>query len=143
METTTVDMSRTYLKWAEKNISLNGFDADDEELIQADCLVWLEAEQERRAACFDLIFLDPPTFSNSKSMEGTFDIQRDHVELLRKTVNLLAEGGTLIFSNNLRNFKMDQEALGELQIENLGNRTIPYDFERNPRIHNCWLIRRA
>ena len=143
METTTVDMSRTYLEWAQKNIVLNGFDPEDEELIQADCLAWLEAEQESRAGSFDLIFLDPPTFSNSKSMAGTFDIQRDHVGLLRQAVNLLDDGGTLIFSNNLRNFKMDQEALSELQIENLGQRTIPYDFERNPRIHNCWLIRRS
>ena len=143
METTTVDMSRTYLEWAQKNIDLNGFDPEDEEVIQADCLAWLDGEQERRGGSFDLIFLDPPTFSNSKSMTGTFDIQRDHVELLRKAVTLLAEGGTLIFSNNLRNFKMDLECLAELQIENLGNRTIPYDFERNPRIHNCWLIRRS
>jgi 23S rRNA (guanine2445-N2)-methyltransferase / 23S rRNA (guanine2069-N7)-methyltransferase len=142
METTTVDMSHTYLEWAQKNIELNGFDPEEEELIQADCLAWLDAEQERLAGSFDLIFLDPPTFSNSKSMAGTFDIQRDHVELLRKAVTLLAAGGTLVFSNNLRNFKMDQETLAELQIENLGNRTIPYDFERNPRIHNCWLIRR-
>ncbi|WP_072906219.1 bifunctional 23S rRNA (guanine(2069)-N(7))-methyltransferase RlmK/23S rRNA (guanine(2445)-N(2))-methyltransferase RlmL [Malonomonas rubra] len=143
METTTVDMSRTYLEWAQKNIELNGFDADEEELIQADCLAWIDAEQQQRAGAFDLIFLDPPTFSNSKSMDGTFDIQRDHVDLLRKTVSLLAEGGTLIFSNNLRNFKMDLDELAELQIENLGNRTIPLDFERNPRIHNCWLIRRS
>ncbi|WP_303722887.1 bifunctional 23S rRNA (guanine(2069)-N(7))-methyltransferase RlmK/23S rRNA (guanine(2445)-N(2))-methyltransferase RlmL [Malonomonas rubra] len=143
METTTVDMSRTYLEWAEKNIALNGFDPDDEELIQADCLAWLDAEQDNRAGSFDLIFLDPPTFSNSKSMDGNFDIQRDHVELLRNAMKLLAAGGTLIFSNNLRNFKMDLKTLAELQIENLGNRTIPYDFERNPRIHNCWLIRRS
>lgn len=143
METTTLDMSRTYLDWAKKNIALNGFEPRDEELIQADCLVWLDAEQESRAGSFDLIFLDPPTFSNSKSMEGTFDIQRDHVELLRKTLTLLAPDGTLVFSNNLRNFKMDTEALAELQIENLAQRTIPYDFERNPRIHNCWLIRRS
>jgi 23S rRNA (guanine2445-N2)-methyltransferase / 23S rRNA (guanine2069-N7)-methyltransferase len=143
METTSVDMSRTYLEWAQKNIALKGFDPKDEELVQADCLAWLEAEQTPRAGTFDLIFLDPPTFSNSKSMADSFDIQRDHVALLRKTVKLLAAGGTLIFSNNLRNFKLADAALPELQIENLGKRTIPYDFERNPRIHNCWLIRRA
>ena len=143
METTSVDMSRTYLQWAEKNIVLNGFDPRDEELIQADCLAWLEAEQKSRAGAFDLIFLDPPTFSNSKSMTGTFDIQRDHVELIRKTLGLLAAEGTLVFSNNLRNFKMDTEALADLQLENLAQRTIPFDFERNPRIHNCWLIRRG
>ncbi len=143
MDTTTVDMSHTYLEWAQQNIALNGFDPEEEALIQADCLAWLEAEQDASAAAFDLIFLDPPTFSNSKSMAGNFDIQRDHVDLLRKTVKLLAPGGTLVFSNNLRNFKMDVAALPELQIENLGNRTIPLDFERNPRIHNCWIIRRS
>lgn len=143
METTTVDMSRTYLEWAQKNIALNGFDPEQEELIQADCLNWIDGAQSEYVGAFDLIFLDPPTFSNSKSMEGSFDIQRDHVALLGKVINLLAAGGTLIFSNNLRNFKLDAEALPELQIENLGNRTIPFDFERNPRIHNCWLIRRS
>ncbi|NOY13187.1 MAG: bifunctional 23S rRNA (guanine(2069)-N(7))-methyltransferase RlmK/23S rRNA (guanine(2445)-N(2))-methyltransferase RlmL, partial [Deltaproteobacteria bacterium] len=143
METTSVDMSRTYLEWAQKNIALNDFDPTDEELIQADCLTWLDGVQSARAAAFDLIFLDPPTFSNSKSMTGSFDVQRDHVELLGKVVTLLAPGGTLIFSNNLRNFKMDVAALPELQIEKLGKSMIPLDFERNPRIHNCWLIRPA
>lgn len=140
-KTTTVDMSRTYLEWAQKNIALNDFDRKDEELIQADCMKWLDDAQSVRAASYDLIFLDPPTFSNSKSMETTFDIQRDHVDLLGKVANLLAPGGTLVFSNNLRNFKLDVEALPNLQIENLGNKMIPLDYERNPRIHNCWLIR--
>ncbi len=134
--TTTVDMSRTYLEWAEKNIALNNFDPAEEELIQADCLDWLETETGE----YDLIFLDPPTFSNSRGMSGTFDIQRDHVDLLKKTVRLLAAGGTLIFSNNLRKFHMDFAALPELKIEDIGRKTLPLDFERNPRIHNCWHI---
>ncbi|MCK4690498.1 MAG: bifunctional 23S rRNA (guanine(2069)-N(7))-methyltransferase RlmK/23S rRNA (guanine(2445)-N(2))-methyltransferase RlmL [Desulfuromonadales bacterium] len=141
METTTVDMSRTYLEWARKNIALNDFDPDDEELIQADCLVWIDGVQSERAAAFDLIFLDPPTFSNSKSMDNSFDIQRDHVGLLRKVAKLLSPGGTLIFSNNLRNFKLDADALPELQIESLTDKTIPLDFARHPRIHNCWFVR--
>ncbi|NOQ51876.1 MAG: bifunctional 23S rRNA (guanine(2069)-N(7))-methyltransferase RlmK/23S rRNA (guanine(2445)-N(2))-methyltransferase RlmL [Desulfuromonadaceae bacterium] len=141
METTTVDMSRTYLEWARKNIALNDFDPDDEELIQTDCLVWIDGVQSERAAAFDLIFLDPPTFSNSKSMDSSFDVQRDHVGLLRKVAKLLSPGGTLIFSNNLRNFKLDADALPELQIESLTDKTIPLDFARHPRIHNCWLIR--
>jgi 23S rRNA (guanine2445-N2)-methyltransferase / 23S rRNA (guanine2069-N7)-methyltransferase len=143
MATTTVDMSRTYLDWAQKNIALNDFEPQEEELIQADCLAWIDAERENRAGAFDLIFLDPPTFSNSKAMAGTFDIQRDHVELLSNVVALLAPEGRLVFSNNLRNFKMDTESLQELQIENITAKTIPVDFERNPRIHNCWLIRRS
>ncbi|MFK5927510.1 MAG: bifunctional 23S rRNA (guanine(2069)-N(7))-methyltransferase RlmK/23S rRNA (guanine(2445)-N(2))-methyltransferase RlmL [Desulfuromusa sp.] len=136
--TTTIDMSRTYLEWAKKNIALNHFDPEEEELIQADCLTWLErAEGE-----YDLIFLDPPTFSNSKGMDETFDVQRDHVDLLRKTMRLLAPGGTLIFSSNLRKFSMDRTALAGLEIEDISATTIPADFARNPRIHNCWSIKR-
>ena len=136
--TTSVDMSKTYLAWAEKNIALNHFDPAEEELISADCLIWLDTATGQ----YDLIFLDPPTFSNSKGMDATFDVQRDHVELLRKTIRLLAPGGTLIFSNNLRKFSMDRDALSDLDIEDISAKTIPVDFERNPRIHNCWLIRR-
>ena len=140
--TTSVDLSRTYLDWARRNLELNRFDPQAEEVIQADCLTWIETEQTRRRGAYDLIFLDPPTFSNSKSMQGTFDVQRDHVDLLRKVLKLLAPGGTLIFSNNLRDFKLDREALADLQVEEISGRTIPPDFERNPRIHNCWLLRR-
>ncbi|PLY00526.1 MAG: bifunctional 23S rRNA (guanine(2069)-N(7))-methyltransferase RlmK/23S rRNA (guanine(2445)-N(2))-methyltransferase RlmL [Desulfuromonas sp.] len=135
--TTTVDMSRTYLEWTEKNLTLNGFNPARQELIQADCLAWLATARGE----YDLIFLDPPTFSNSKTMQGTFDVQRDHVDLLRRAVELLAPGGTLIFSNNLRNFKLDREALADLAVEEITAKTIPFDFARNPRIHNCWLIK--
>lgn len=134
--TLTVDMSQTYLDWAKKNLALNGFSGGNHRLERADCLEWLG----RAKGEFDLIFLDPPTFSNSKRMEGTFDVQRDHVELLRKTAALLAPDGTLIFSNNNRKFKMDAEALPELAIEDITRKTIPKDFERNPRIHSCWRI---
>jgi 23S rRNA (guanine2445-N2)-methyltransferase / 23S rRNA (guanine2069-N7)-methyltransferase len=136
--TLTVDLSQTYLDWAKKNLALNGFSGGNHRLERADCLDWLG----RAKGEFDLIFLDPPTFSNSKRMEGTFDVQRDHVELLRKTAALLAKDGTLIFSNNNRKFKMDAEALPELLIEDITRKTIPKDFERNSRIHNCWRIRK-
>jgi 23S rRNA (guanine2445-N2)-methyltransferase / 23S rRNA (guanine2069-N7)-methyltransferase len=135
-ETTTVDMSRTYLDWARKNLRLNGFDGPQHQLLQADCLAWLEQPQPS----YDLIFLDPPSFSNSKSMEGTFDIQRDHVRILRRVSELLAPQGILIFSNNLRSFKMDSAQLAGLKIEDLSEQTLPLDFARNPRIHNCWRI---
>ncbi len=138
ISTTTVDMSRTYLEWAKKNLLLNHFDPDEEELIQADCLSWIDTATGE----YDLIFLDPPTFSNSKGMVNTFDVQRDHVELLQKTLRHLAPGGTLIFSNNLRKFVMDSSLIAALEIENISNKTIPFDFERNPRIHNCWLIKK-
>ncbi len=134
--TLTVDMSQTYLDWAKKNLALNGFSEGSHQVLRADCLEWLG----RGKGEFDLIFLDPPTFSNSKRMDGTFDVQRDHVDLLRKTAARLAEGGLLIFSNNNRRFKMDIEALPELVIEDISRKTIPRDFERNPRIHNCWKI---
>jgi len=131
-----VDMSKTYIDWAKKNLALNGFTGPNHEFIQADCLEWLASEKRR----FDLIFLDPPTFSNSKRMDETFDVQRDHVELLRMAAKLLNRGGDLIFSNNNRKFKMDIDSLSDLKIEDITQKTIPKDFERNPRIHNCWKI---
>ncbi len=134
--TTTVDLSPVYLDWAKRNLALNGFSGPQHEFVRADCLEWLQRERRR----FDLVFLDPPTFSTSKRMEATFDVQRDHVPLLRTAATLLAPDGVLIFSNNNRRFKMDHEALPELQIEDISRRTIPRDFERNPRIHNCWRI---
>jgi len=137
--TTTVDLSPTYLDWARRNLELNGIRGRQHELIRADCLRWLEQCRER----FDLIFLDPPTFSNSKRMEDTFDVQRDHVELIRQAARHLEQDGILIFSTNHRRFKLEREALTGLKIEDITQRTIPKDFERNPRIHQCWRIERA
>ncbi len=138
--TTTVDMSRTYLDWARRNLALNGFSGGQHEIIQADCLVWLEEAARRRSRTWDLIFLDPPTFSTSKKMEGTFDVQRDHVSLIRRAAALLAPGGTLIFSTNARRFRLDRDALAELSPQDITAATIPRDFERNPRIHQCWRL---
>jgi 23S rRNA (guanine2445-N2)-methyltransferase / 23S rRNA (guanine2069-N7)-methyltransferase len=140
--TTTVDMSRTYLDWARRNLELNGIGGMGHELIQADCLEWLAQVAGRRR--FGLIFLDPPTFSSSKRMEGTLDVQRDHVELIRAASALLEPDGELVFSNNLRRFHMDHEALAGLgitDIQDISAETLPRDFVRNPRIHNCWRIR--
>ena len=137
--TTTVDMSKTYLMWAERNMRLNGFTGEAHEFVQANCLEWIRHNPYRRE--YDLIFLDPPSFSSSKRMEGTFDVQRDHVALITDTMKLLAEHGTLVFSNNLRSFKMDREALADFVIEDITRQTIPKDFERNPKIHNCWTVR--
>ncbi len=132
--TTTVDLSNTYLAWAQRNLARNGFAGAAHELIQADCLSWLE--QERRQ--YDLIFLDPPTFSNSKRMEGTLDIQRDQVSLIRATVARLAPHGILLFSTNYQRFKMEVEALPDLSLEDLTSLTLPKDFARSPKIHQCW-----
>jgi 23S rRNA (guanine2445-N2)-methyltransferase / 23S rRNA (guanine2069-N7)-methyltransferase len=137
--TTTVDMSRTYLDWARKNLALNGFSDARHHYIQADCLEWVK-EVGKEKMRYGLIFLDPPSFSNSARMDATFDVQRDHAALLTATARLLAPDGVLIFSNNLRRFKMDREALPGLHIEDINRATIPEDFVRNPRIHNCWKI---
>jgi 23S rRNA (guanine2445-N2)-methyltransferase / 23S rRNA (guanine2069-N7)-methyltransferase len=139
--TTTVDMSATYLDWARRNMALNGFVGRQHDYVQADCLAWLDTASRGRR-CYGLIFLDPPSFSTSKRMTGTFDVQRDHVALIGTTARLLAPGGTLIFSNNLRRFRMNREALRGLTIEDISRATLPRDFARNPRIHTCWKIRR-
>ena len=88
------------------------------------------------------IFLDPPSFSTSKRMEAAFDVQRDHVRLIKRTAALLEPDGVLIFSNNRRRFKMDREALSGLVVDDISRQTLPKDFERNPGIHHCWMIRR-
>lgn len=137
--TTTVDMSRPYLDWAKRNLELNGLLGSRHEFIQADCLEWIDqALREKRR--FDLIFLDPPTFSTSKRMRQTWDVQRDHAMLIKKCTELLAADGTVFFSTNYRRFKLDAEALAGMKLEDIGRQTIPKDFERNPRIHQCWLI---
>jgi len=137
--TTTVDMSRTYLDWAQRNLALNGFTGRHHELVQADVFAWLREERDRR---YGLIFLDPPTFSTSKRMQGTLDIQRDHVHLITASAALLEPGGELLFSCNFRRFRLDTEALAAFDIEDLTAATIPRDFARNPRIHQCYRLRR-
>jgi 23S rRNA (guanine2445-N2)-methyltransferase / 23S rRNA (guanine2069-N7)-methyltransferase len=138
--TTSVDLSNTYLEWAHDNLVLNGCGGGAHELCRADCLAWLE-QQEPRGPRFDLIFLDPPTFSNSKRMDGVLDVQRDHVGMIRRSLKLLKAGGRLIFSTNYTRFKLDAEALRDLKIEDMSAATIPKDFERHARIHRCFAIR--
>jgi 23S rRNA (guanine2445-N2)-methyltransferase / 23S rRNA (guanine2069-N7)-methyltransferase len=137
--TTTVDMSRTYLDWAHRNFELNKLTGKKHELIQADVLMWLKENRQRR---YGLIFLDPPTFSRSKRMEDTLDVQRDHAALITDTTALLEPGGILIFSTNLRRFRMDRESLTGFSIEDISRKTIPKDFERDPKIHRCFRITR-
>jgi 23S rRNA (guanine2445-N2)-methyltransferase / 23S rRNA (guanine2069-N7)-methyltransferase len=138
--TTGVDLSNTYLDWAHENLLLNGFRGDNHELYRADCLAWLE-EQEPRGARFDLIFLDPPTFSNSKRMDGVLDVQRDHVGMIRRSLKLLRPAGRLVFSTNYTRFKLDAEALADLAIEDISPATVPKDFEQHARIHKCFVVR--
>jgi 23S rRNA (guanine2445-N2)-methyltransferase / 23S rRNA (guanine2069-N7)-methyltransferase len=137
--TTSVDMSRTYLEWARRNLELNTLSNKRHHLIQADCLLWMEEAAQAREQ-FDLIFLDPPSFSSSKRMQGTLDIQRDHVPMLRQAMRLLRPGGKLVFSNNMQRFKLDMAALEDLAIEDVSKASIPKDFARSPRIHQCWVL---
>ncbi|MFH1569826.1 MAG: bifunctional 23S rRNA (guanine(2069)-N(7))-methyltransferase RlmK/23S rRNA (guanine(2445)-N(2))-methyltransferase RlmL, partial [Gemmatimonadota bacterium] len=137
LSTTTVDLSSTYLQWARRNLQRNGFSGTRHALVQADCREWLAAPP---AEPYDLIFLDPPTFSNSKRMEGSFDVQRDHVELIAGAARLLAPGGVLLFSTNARRFELRTGELEHLACEDITRATIPRDFERNPRIHQCWRL---
>jgi len=136
--TTSVDLSATYLDWAARNLALNGVAGPKHRLVQADAVAWLEADRGQ----YDLVFCDPPTFSNSARAED-FDTQRDHVRLLRAAVARLAPGGLLLFSNNYRRFRLDEAALAEFaQVREISPDTIGPDFARNPRIHRCWELRR-
>ncbi len=139
--TTTVDMSRTYLEWAEKNLRVNGLTGRQHRLIQADCLSWLANADEQ----FDVIFIDPPTFSNSKRMAESFDVQRDHLALMKDLKRILRRNGTIMFSNNKRGFQMDAEGLSKLGLsaKEITGQTLSQDFARNRQIHNCWLITHA
>ena len=134
----SIDMSNTYLDWAGRNFDLNSLNTSNHELLRADCTKWLETEGE----VFDVIFLDPPTFSNSKKMDSVLDIQRDHGDMIRAAMAKLAPQGVLIFSNNFRKFKLDALTERQFNCENITPQTLDKDFERNPRIHNVWKITR-
>ncbi|MDM8275764.1 class I SAM-dependent methyltransferase [Enorma phocaeensis] len=143
-ETVTVDLSNTYLDWAERNMELNRFTGGEHHFVRADVLAWIR-DMRRTANRWDLIFCDPPTFSNSAKMSRrSFDVQRDHVELLEGVAGLLTPGGEAIFSCNLRTFKprVEELAAAGVAIEDITAQTIPEDFSRNPRIHKCYLVRR-
>ena len=134
----SIDMSNTYLDWAQRNFDLNSLRSSKHQLLRADCVKWLEIEGE----LYDVIFLDPPTFSNSKKMDSVLDIQRDHGDLIRSSMAKLVPGGTLIFSNNFRKFKMDELTVRQFDCQNITPQTLDLDFARNPRIHNVWKIKR-
>ncbi|EPF71432.1 bifunctional 23S rRNA (guanine(2069)-N(7))-methyltransferase RlmK/23S rRNA (guanine(2445)-N(2))-methyltransferase RlmL [Acinetobacter rudis] len=139
--TTSVDLSNTYLNWSKENFVLNGLTVDhaDEQhqFFASDCFEWLKEGHEQ----YDLIFIDPPTFSNSKKFYGTFDVQRDHNSLLKRAMNRLTSGGTLYFSNNYRGFELDEEVQAMFETVEITNETIGPDFKRNQKIHRAWQIR--
>jgi len=135
--TTSVDLSGTYLEWAARNLALNGCSGPEHRLVQADALAWMEAEPSQ----YDLIFCDPPTFSNSARAED-FDLQREHARLIRAAAASLAPRGLLLFSNNFRRFKLDPALEEEYEVREISAATIPPDFARDARIHRVLEIRR-
>jgi 23S rRNA (guanine2445-N2)-methyltransferase / 23S rRNA (guanine2069-N7)-methyltransferase len=137
-ETLTVDLSATYLSWALRNLGINNLAGPQHTRERHDVTAWLA--EGAPAGAFDLVFLDPPTFSTSKSMEGTLDVQRDHVALVRGSMRMLAPDGWLVFSTNARRFRIAAEELADLTVVDVTARTIPKDFERSPRIHAAFLI---
>ena len=143
--TTSVDLSNTYLEWARRNLQLNGQLGKQQQAVRADCLAWLDEQVSlgERGPRYGLIFLDPPTFSNSKSMRELLDVQRDHARLINLAAALLTPDGELVFSTNFERFRIDAGALAGVTVQDVTAATIPRDFARNPRIHQCFRIRRA
>ncbi|HRO26409.1 MAG TPA: bifunctional 23S rRNA (guanine(2069)-N(7))-methyltransferase RlmK/23S rRNA (guanine(2445)-N(2))-methyltransferase RlmL [Luteimonas sp.] len=138
VQTTSVDLSATYLEWLADNLRENAIGGTRHRIAQADAMAWLRADRGE----YDIIFCDPPTFSNSARADD-FDVQRSHVELLRLAMARLAPGGVLYFSNNFRRFRLDVDALAAFAtVEDISAGTIPPDFARNPRIHRTWRLGR-
>jgi 23S rRNA (guanine2445-N2)-methyltransferase / 23S rRNA (guanine2069-N7)-methyltransferase len=138
-QTTNVDLSNTYLRWAEDNFRINRIDLSRHQFIAQDCREWLRSTRDR----FDVIFLDPPSFSNSKRMLDTLDVQRDHARLIQSAMRLLNPGGVLYFSTNLRQFKLDSSVNEHYMVDDISAQTIDQDFKRNPKIHHCFKIMAA
>jgi len=134
--TTNVDLSNTYLDWAEQNFRLNHLPVNKHNFIQADCTQWLTACRAR----YDVIFLDPPSFSNSKRMRDTLDIQRDHVSLIDAAMRLLEPGGQLYFSNNLKKFKLSTEVVERYRVEDISQLSLDEDFKRAKPSHHCFVF---
>jgi 23S rRNA (guanine2445-N2)-methyltransferase / 23S rRNA (guanine2069-N7)-methyltransferase len=133
-----VDLSPVYLEWASRNLALNGHTGAAHQLVQADAMAFLREGRTH----YGLIYVDPPTFSNS-AKAGDFDVQRDHVALLEACGQRLRKDGVIVFSNNYRRFRLDADALSRtFAVEDIGRASIPPDFARRPRIHGCWLLRK-
>jgi 23S rRNA (guanine2445-N2)-methyltransferase / 23S rRNA (guanine2069-N7)-methyltransferase len=135
----SVDMSRTYLDWAHANLEANDLVGDAHRLLQADAIRWLS--EQPAAPAWDLIFLDPPTFSNSARMSGVLDIQRDHAALIGDCMRVLAPDGLLVFSTNAQRFSLDTAIYSAFRVADVSAATIPFDFKGNPRIHRCFELR--
>ena len=134
--TTNVDMSKTYLAWASENFKLNQLPSSKHQFIHSDVMAWLRQSKET----YDVIYMDTPSFSNSKRMEGTLDIQRDHVGLIKLALKHLHPEGQLYFSTHLRGFKIDESIAEFANIYDMSRKTLDLDFKRDPKIHQCFLI---
>ena len=136
---TTVDLSNTYQAWTARNFALNRIDPRKHKLVRADVLAWL-GDEVSISEKYDLIVLDPPSFSNSKKMQGVLDVQRDHARLIGQCHDLLAAGGELFFSTNLRTFAIDPELEKRLGLREITHRSVPEDFRRPGRRgpHRAW-----
>lgn len=137
-QTTTVDLSGQYLQWAKNNFYASGLSVDKHQFVQQDCLSWLRENRER----FDVIFIDPPTFSNTKKKGLLFDVQKDHIALLTLAGKHLSEEGVLLFSTNYRSFSLDKSLEALFCIKDITKETIPPDFARSASIHKCWEMRK-
>lgn len=135
----TVDLSRTYLQWAERNMQLNGFSGTAYQFIHADVLQYLKTIS---SGSFDLVILDPPTFSNSKRMEDFLDIQRDHVALINDCLTVLPPGGRLYFSTNSRTFQLEGEKITSKNVRDITKATTPFDFD-NKLFRYCYLFQKT
>ena len=140
MHSVTVDLSNTYQDWTRRNFELNGIDLNRHQLVRADVLPYL-TQALAKGAQFDLIVMDPPSFSNSKKMDGVLDVQRDHAGLINQCLGLLSLNGELVFSSNLRSFQLEQNKITGCQIQEISRQTVPDDY-RNKKIHRCWIIKR-
>ncbi len=137
LSTTTVDLSATYLQWTRMNLALNGLGEITNRVEKADCLLWLG----ECSTTYDLIFIDPPTFSNTKKEMRVFDIQEDHVRLLHLAMSCLDINGLLIFSTNFRRFHLAESLLEKYAVTDISKQSLPFDFSRDPKIHKCWEFR--
>jgi len=136
--TKSVDMSNTYTSWGEENFLLNELSLKNNEIVRADCLKFLENEV-RSGIRYDIIVIDPPTISRSKKMDQMFDIQKDYIFLIEKSLKLLNQGGVIFFSTNSRKFSFDTDHFNHCFIVDITEKTIPLDFYK-PKIHRCWKI---
>ena len=135
--TTSVDTSKTYLEWTRDNLELNGLRGKNNKRIRKDCISFLKETSDR----YDLVFIDPPTFSNSKSRENIFSVQKDYAELINLALNVCRPGALVIFSTNFRKFKFDKDLIKSENIKEISDSTLSPDFAGSKHAHRCWEIR--